>query len=147
MYSVDLGYSVYGVTVWTAVCHIFFRQPKKWEITKNSTPSFFQAFYNTRLLSRVSIRKTFAQNAKFFFRCASVLREKTAICAIIRKSHFAQNCPIPLFRNSSFAQFRNFVIIICVYFLELKGFSPAVSEFWKNLVLEIADNTLEDAIK
>ena len=27
----------------------------------------------------------------------SVLREKTTICAIIRKSHFAQNCPIPLF--------------------------------------------------
>ena len=35
------------------------------------------------------------------------LREKTTICAIIRKSHFAQNCPIPLLRNSSFAQFRN----------------------------------------
>ena len=47
------------------------------------------------------------RNAKFFFLCASVLREKTTICAIIRKSHFAQNCPSPLLRNSSFAQFRN----------------------------------------
>ena len=61
---------------------------------------------------RVSIRKTFAQffaerNAKFFFLCASVLREKTTVCAIIRKSHFAQNCPIPILRSSSFAQFRN----------------------------------------
>ena len=61
---------------------------------------------------RVSIRKTFAQffaerNAKFFFLCASVLREKTTFCAIIRKSHFAQNCPIPFLRNSSFAQFGN----------------------------------------
>ena len=49
------------------------------------------------------------RNAKFYFLCASVLREKTTICAIIRKSHFAQNCPIPLLRNSSFAQFHNFV--------------------------------------
>ena len=49
------------------------------------------------------------RNAKFFFLCASFLREKITICAIIRKSHFAQNCPIPLLRNSSFAQFRNFV--------------------------------------
>ena len=58
---------------------------------------------------RVSIRKTFAErNAKFLFLCASVLCEKTTICAIIRKSHFAQNCPIPLLRNSSFAQFRNY---------------------------------------
>ena len=48
-----------------------------------------------------------ARNAKFFFLWASILREKTKICAIIRKSHFAQNFPIPRFRNSSFAQFRN----------------------------------------
>ena len=37
----------------------------------------------------------------------SFARKKTTICAIIRKSHFAQNCPIPLLRNSSFAQFCN----------------------------------------
>ena len=49
------------------------------------------------------------RNAKFFFLCASVLREKTTICAIICISHFVQNCPIPLLRNSSFAQFHNFV--------------------------------------
>ena len=47
------------------------------------------------------------RNAKFFFLCASVLREKTTVCAIIRKSHFAQNCPLPFLRNSSFAQFCN----------------------------------------
>ena len=67
--------------------------------------------------------------AKFFFLCASVLREKTTICAIIRKSHFAKNCPIPLLRNSSFAQFRNFLkikrfVTTCV-FLRTK--------FWKIL--------------
>ena len=43
------------------------------------------------------------RNAKFFFLCV----KKTTICAIIRKSHFAQNCPILLLRNSSFAQFCN----------------------------------------
>ena len=62
----------------------------------------------------------------FFFCCALVLREKTAICAIIRKSHFAQNCPIPLFRNSSFAQFRNFVIIICGVFLGIERFFASI---------------------
>ena len=59
------------------------------------------------------------RNAKFFFLCASVLREKKTICAIIRKSHFAKNYPFPLLRNSSFAQFRNFVklkrlVTVCV---------------------------------
>ena len=61
--------------------------------------------------NRVSIRKTYAQflrdETQFFF------FEKTAICAIIRNSHFAQNYPIPLLRNASFAQFRNFSKIIC----------------------------------
>ena len=37
----------------------------------------------------------------------SFARKKTTICAIIRKSHFAQNCPFPFLRNSSFAQFCN----------------------------------------
>ena len=81
------------------------------------------------------------RNAKFFFLCASVLREKTTFCAIIRKSHFAQNCPIPFLRNSSFtqfcnqslAQFRNFVkikqlVTVCVsqnsILPVLKGFVP-----------------------
>ena len=73
--------------------------------------------------TRVSIRKTFAQflrnKTQNFFLCASVLRRKTTFCAIIRKSHFAQNCPFPLLRNSSFAQFRNFVkikrlVTVCV---------------------------------
>ena len=60
------------------------------------------------VLNRVSIRKNFAdRNEKFFFLCSSVLREKTTICAIIRKSHFAQNCHIPFLRNLSFAQFCN----------------------------------------
>ena len=85
---------------------------------------------------RVSIRKTFAQflrneTQNFFFLCASVLREKTTICAIIRKIHFAQNCLIPLLRNSSFAQFRNFV--------KSNGWWRCVFlriQFWKNLVLE-----------
>ena len=64
---------------------------------------------------------------KIFFLCASVLRKKTTICAIIRKSHFAQNCPIPLLQNLSFAQFRNFICRRCV-FLRI--------QFWKKLVLE-----------
>ena len=44
----------------------------------------------------LSLRIIFAQN-------------KTTICAIICKNHFAQNCTIPLLQNSSFAQFHNFV--------------------------------------
>ena len=75
------------------------------------------SLYNS-ICPRGSIRKIFLSLR------ISFARKKTAICAIIRKSHFAQNCHIPLFRHSSFAQFRNFVINICVYFLELKGFSP-----------------------
>ena len=79
------------------------------------------------------------RNAKFFFLCASVLREKTTICAIIRKSHFAQNCLIPLLRNSSFVQFRNFVkikrlVTVCVSFdsiLEESCFG--MSSYWSLL--------------
>ena len=79
---------------------------------------------------RVFTRKTFAErNAKFVFRCASVLGEKTAICAIIRKSHYEQNFPIPLFCNSSFARFRNSAILLfnhaCV-FLEIKRFLTGI---------------------
>ena len=93
---------------------------------------------------RVSIRKTFAQflrneTQNFSFVADQFCAKKTAICVIIRKSNFAQNCPIPLFRNSSFAQFCNFVIIICLYFLELKGFSPNLNSgkiwFWNVLLL------------
>ena len=57
--------------------------------------------------------------------------KKQQFAAIICQSQFAQNCPISLLRNSSFAQFRK---IFKMYFLDLKGFKP-VSEFWKNLVI------------
>ena len=60
------------------------------------------------------------QNAKFFFLCASVLREKTTIYAIICKSHFAQNCPIPLLRTSSFAQFCNYSFAQFRNFVKIK---------------------------
>ena len=63
------------------------------------------------------------QNAKFFFLCASVLREKTTICAIIRKSHFAQNCLIPLLQNSSFAQFCNLSFVQFRNFVKIKRVS------------------------
>ena len=39
----------------------------------------------------------------------SFARKKQHFAQSFAKSHFAQNCPIPLLRNSSFAQFRNFV--------------------------------------
>ena len=79
---------------------------------------------------RVSIRKIF---------CASVLREKTTVCAIIRKSHFTQNCPIPLSRNSSFAQFHNFVkikrlVTMCVsYSSILEKSCFGMSSYWSLL--------------
>ena len=57
--------------------------------------------YLSSPLARVSICKTFAEQNAFFFRFASVLGEKTAICAIICKSHFAQRCPILLLHNSA----------------------------------------------
>ena len=86
-----------------------------------------QGLQKQPLSIRVSIRKTFAERiAKFFFLCASVLREKTTICAIIRRRHFAQNCPIPLLRNSSFCaipQFRENQTV--GVFLRI--------QFWKNL--------------
>ena len=44
---------------------------------------------------------------KIFLSLRISFARKTTICAIIRKSHFAKNCPIPLLRNSSFAQFCN----------------------------------------
>ena len=79
------------------------------------------------------------RTAKFFFLCASVLREKKT--TIIHKSNFAQNCPLPFLRNSSFAQFcnqsfaqfRNFVkikrlVTVCVsqnsILPVLEGFVP-----------------------
>ena len=94
---------------------------------------------------RVSIRKTFAQflrneTQNFFFLCASVLREKTTICAIIRKSHFAQNCHIPLLQNSSFAQFRNFIKIkrlVTVCFLE---FNSGKVLFWNVFLWSLLHN-------
>ena len=55
---------------------------------------------------RVSIRKTFAkESANFCYRCATFLREKIELCAIIRKLHFAQNCAIPLLRYSVLRNF------------------------------------------
>ena len=65
------------------------------------------------------------QNAKFFFRCASVLREKTVICAIIRKSHFAQNCPIPQLEFCAIPQFR--YNHMCVFL--------GIERFWNVLLL------------
>ena len=75
------------------------------------------------------------RNAKFFFLCASVLREKTTICAIIRKSHFAQNCLLPLLRNSSFAQFRNFVKIKRLVTVCFLWFNSGRILFWNVFLL------------
>ena len=63
---------------------------------------------------RVSIRKTFAQflrneTQNFSFFAHQFCAKKQQFAQSFAKSHFAQNCPIPLLRNSSFAQFRNFV--------------------------------------
>ena len=72
------------------------------------------AIYNTRKMHdhvcelcsvgkvafRVFVRKTFAErNAKFCFGCVKFLREITALCAIFRKNHFAQNFVIPHLLN------------------------------------------------
>ena len=55
------------------------------------------------LVGRVSIRVIFAErNAKSFFLCASVLREKTTICAIIRKS-FRAKLPYSAFAKLKFS--------------------------------------------
>ena len=65
--------------------------------------------------------------------------KKTTVCAIIRKSHFTQNCPIPLSRNSSFAQFHNFVkikrlVTICVsYSSILEKSCFGMSSYWSLL--------------
>ena len=66
---------------------------------------------------------------KIFLSFRISFARKTTICAIIRKSHFAQKCPFPFLQNSSFAQFRNqsFLQFRCV-FLRI--------QFWKNLVFE-----------
>ena len=75
------------------------------------------------------------RNTKFFFLCASVLREKTTICAIICYSHFAKNCPIPLLRNSSFAQFRNFVKIKRLVTVCFSEFISGKILFWNVFLL------------
>ena len=81
------------------------------------------------------------------FPFAKLLRNETQNFSFVahqfctKKQQFSQSFAkvisrkIALFRffATRVLQFHNFVIIICVYFLEL--FSP-VSEFWKNLVLE-----------
>ena len=55
------------------------------------------------VVGRVSIRVIFAErNAKSFFLCASVLREKTTICAIIRKS-FRAKLPYSAFAKLKFS--------------------------------------------
>ena len=83
--------------------------------------------------NRVSIRKTFSQFSRnetqiFSFFAHQFCAKKTTICAIIRKSHFVQNCPIPLLRNSSFAQFRkNQTVGDGVCFLE---FNSGKILFW-----------------
>ena len=55
---------------------------------------FLQGFHSQNLCA------IFATHAKYFFRCVTLLREKTAICAIIRKCHmffaislFYTGCP------------------------------------------------------
>ena len=83
-------------------------------------------FCGTKRKIFLSLRITFAQ-------------KKTTICAIIRKSHFAQNCLIPLLRNSSFAQFRNFVknkrlVTVCVsYNSILEESCFGMSSYWSLL--------------
>ena len=83
-------------------------------------------------VGRVSIRKTYeflrneTQNFSFF--AHQFLRKKQQFAQSFA-SHFAQNCPIPLLRNASFAQFRNFLkikplVTTCV-FLRI--------QFWKIL--------------
>ena len=74
---------------------------------------------------RVSIRKIFAtEYATFCFRYFKCLREKYALCAIIRKLNFAQNCAFPLSRYfvlRNFAEeiitkrYRNLMTLGCLY--------------------------------
>ena len=94
-----------------------------------------QGLQKQPLSIRVSIRKTFAERiAKFFFLCASVLREKTTICAIIRRRHFAQNCPIPLLRNSSFCAIPQLEFCAIPQFRENQTVGVFLRiQFWKHL--------------
>ena len=99
-------------------------QKKTFAFLSEFSENFLQKHLPNSCMNRVSIRKTFAQflrnETQFFsFFAHQFCAKKTTICAIIRKSHFAQNRPIPLLRNSSFAQFRKFVkikrlVTVCV---------------------------------
>ena len=58
-------------------------------------------------MARVSIRKTFAQRNEtqnFSLVDHQLCAKKTAVCAIIHKSHFAQNFPIPQKMPQMFAK-------------------------------------------
>ena len=66
------------------------------------------------ILSRVSIRKTLTQFLRkkaqiFAFVALHFCAKKIALCAIIRKLDFAQNCAIPLL---CYSVLRNFAIQI-----------------------------------
>ena len=66
---------------------------------------------------RVFIRKTFAQflrneTKNFSFIAHQFGAKKQQFVQSFAKVISRKNCPIPLFRNWSFAQFRNFVMII-----------------------------------
>ena len=88
--------------------------------------------------SRVSIRITFAQFLRnetqyFSFFAHQFCAKKKTIFAIIRKSHFAKNCLIPLLRNSSLAQLRkNQTVGDGVCFLE---FNSGKILFWNVFLL------------
>ena len=48
---------------------------------------------------------------KFCFRCVKFVREITALCAILRKNHFAQNLPDPVLRNSAISHCSHNIMI------------------------------------
>ena len=74
----------------------------------NGTLKYFICF-------RVSIRKTVAQfmqkKVQFFPFVALHFCAKKAICAIIRKLYFAQNCTIPHLRHSVLRNFAEQILI------------------------------------
>ena len=108
LYFVDTPVCLFVYSVWSILVQIL-QCDKRFNINNisNSRLMWFHSTHNKPpyFSIRVSIRKNFGaifakESENFCFRCATFLRKKVALCAIIRKRHFAQKYAILLLRYS-----------------------------------------------
>ena len=108
LYFVDTPVCLFVYSVWSILVQIL-QCDKRFNINNisNSRLMWFHSTHNkpSYISIRVFIRKNFGaifskESANLCFLCATFLREKVALCAIIRKLHFVQKYDILLLRYS-----------------------------------------------